>query len=424
MTVIDAKVAASQSNQLRQRLLRNMGWSGLSEVAVRITRVATTVVLARLLAPMELGVAATVLTCFELIRVLVNNGIGQAIIRAPAAALEATCATAYRLAWCLCIGVAAIQLLVAAILAVSLAPGVGLMLAVLSGVYLFMAPGLVNVYLILRANRIRTTAAIATSQMVADNLLTLLFAVLGIGAWAIVLPKLLVAPIWLGGVRRAHVWRFDPAVAGIRMNELLRFALPVLGSEVLATARFNLDNLLVLLILGVKALGTYYFVFNIGVGFCLSLTGMIATVLFPHLAESAAHAPGTVARFDRAMLTVVLPATFLIAAQTLACLFYVPLIFGERWAYAAPLVAVLCASVITKPASDAAGQLLRALGFARIELTAQLIGTPIYLGAFAAALPFGLFAAIVTLSLTATVLQLAFAAYARLTAARACAEAA
>ena len=66
---------------------------------VRVSRIVTTIVLARYLGAAELGIAATALACFELVRVLANNGIGQMVVRAPDDRLAATCNTAYRLSW-------------------------------------------------------------------------------------------------------------------------------------------------------------------------------------------------------------------------------------------------------------------------------------------------------------------------------------
>ena len=403
---------------LGQRLLRNVGWYGLAELISRLSRLVTTVVLARVLSSPELGAAAAALTCFELIRTLANTGIGQAVIRAPAERLAATCNTAYRAVWCVCLGVALLQILVGgAFVASGQGAETGLMLACLSLVYPMMAPGLIPVYLILRANRLRVTAGITLAQVVADNALTAVLALSGAGAWAIVLPKLLVVPIWLVGVRRCQAWRPDPTAGRVPAGEILRFALPVLGSEMLTAARLNLDNLLVLGVLGLPALGIYYFVFNAGVGFSLSLTSALNTVIYPHLAAGG-QTRGITHRFDRALLTVVLPAALLIALQAAASLAYVPIVFGAQWRDTAPLVALLCLSAVTKPLADAAAQLLRAANRPGAELIGSLLLTTIYLGVFAIQLRDGLLSGIIAITVAATLLQLSFATGARLTVAR------
>jgi PST family polysaccharide transporter len=398
---------------LRQRLTRNLGWYGAAEIAARVTRLVTTIIVARVTSRADLGAAAAVLTMFELFRVLTNNGVAQAVITAPARELEAVCATACRAMWGVCIGVAAVQGAVAMAMALHGWTQTGALLGALAPIYLLMAPGLVPVYRIQRSNRLRVLAVIATLQMVADNLLTAGLAHAGFGAWALVLPKLLVAPIWLIGVRRAEGWRFDSRVAAAPLGAVMRFAAPVLGSEMLNAARLNLDNVLVGSVLGMEALGTYFFVFNAGIGLSLSLTTALCGALFPHLAEGAPGRASLLARFDRALLTAVLPVSVLIALQATASLLYVPLVFGARWHDAAPLVAVLCASAVARPLADAGCQLLRAAGRTLQDFATNLAATCLYLGAFACALPFGLAVAIHVLAVTATLLHLTVAASAR-----------
>lgn len=380
----------------------------------RVSRIGATVVLARQLDSAELGVAAIALTLFELIRVLANNGLGQAVIRASAERLDATCATAARLAWVLCLGVALLQAgLGLAMTQAGVAGEAGLMLAALAGVYICMAPGLVPVYLILRDGRMKVTAGISLAQVLADNALTIILVLSGFGAWGVVLPKLLVAPIWLVAVRRAQPWRRNRLAGTVPSLELLRFAAPVLGSEILTAARFNLDNLLVGSILGIEALGLYYFIFNAGIGFSLSLTNALSTIIFPHFAAAQGRAGEIRAALDRAMRGIIPAIAALIGLQALAALLYVPIVFGARWEGAAGLVALLCASAISRPFADASAQAMRAGGMAGKELRWAIFGTAAYLGCFAAALPFGLPVAVVVLAITATLLQLAFAAAAR-----------
>ncbi len=403
---------------LKNGLLRNLGWFGLAELMARVSRLFATVLLARSLDVAEFGVAAAALTAFEIIRVLPNTGVGHAVVRTPSDQLNDTCVTAYHIVWAICISTAILQVAIGIVLLLMVNLDAGTMLSVLAGVYLFMAPGLVNSYLVLRAGRFRTMAVIATAQIIVDNTLAIALALLGFGAWALVLPKLLVAPIWMFGMRRAYPLPFDHSASRVSAEPLLRFSLPVLGTEMLTAARFNMDNLLVGAILGLDALGLYYFVFNAGVGFSLSLTTALKSVLFPHLAKAVREGPNVLQRFDCAVGSVVLASSLLIGLQAIGSLFYVPIVFGAKWAYAAPLVATMCASAVARPVADATAQLLRAIGRPGWELAGSLAMTTIYLGAFAGALPFGLPVAVGVLAGTATLLQVGFAVIIRLLAAR------
>ena len=92
------KLSASWLGRLgSDKLLRSFGMLGLGEGFNRITRIVTTIVLAWHLDAVEFGIAATALTCFELVRVFAQNGLSQMVVRASDDDLAATCNTAYRL---------------------------------------------------------------------------------------------------------------------------------------------------------------------------------------------------------------------------------------------------------------------------------------------------------------------------------------
>jgi len=76
--------------------IKNLAWLGISEVFVRITRLVTAVVLARIMDPLTFGVAALVLTINELIRVFNRNGIGAKIVQCSDNKLTEITNTAYR----------------------------------------------------------------------------------------------------------------------------------------------------------------------------------------------------------------------------------------------------------------------------------------------------------------------------------------
>ena len=398
----------------RDRLMRGFGVLGLGEFVVRVSRIVTAIVLARYLTAAELGIAATAIACFELCRVLANNGIGQAVIRVSQERLAATCNTAYRLAWIVCGVSAAVQ--VSAGYVIARATGrddLFGMIACLSGVYVFMPAGMVQYWLLQRSYRMSAIATVNTLQVGTDNLLTALLAVLGAGPWAIVIPKLLTAPIWLGTIRYFVSWQRDADAGREPALGMLAFSAPILASEMLVALRFNLDKMLVGAILGVEALGIYYFAFNAGYGLSLVLTGALASASFPHLAENRISPTELIARFDGALLRLAVPISALIVLQAAAVFVYVPILFGAQWGSATLIVAVLCLSAATKAWHDLSTQLLRAAGLPGIEFCASAVFTVVLLGFLALAMPFGLLAGVTTLSIVTMSMQILFAAWAR-----------
>jgi lipopolysaccharide exporter len=323
-------------------LIKGMAAFGAAEFAVRSVRLITVIIIARQLAPEIVGVAALTLTAFELIRVLANIGVGQQIIVADAERLNALCNSAHRIFWIWCGVVALFQLLVAAILAFGFGQMLaGQMLAVLSLVYMLMPGGLVQCYLLMREGRASTTAKTAALQTIADHILTAALLLVWASPWSIVLPKLLTAPIWLVLTRRARPWAADNAAGFVPASNMLRFGTSVLLTDMMVAMRSQMDKLIIAATLGVGSLGTYFFAFNAGIGISSSLISAFGTVALPWLCA----APAGRAR-SRKLHSVILlgSALFLpvILLQALLAPYYVPIIFGENWAHAVPLISILC----------------------------------------------------------------------------------
>lgn len=396
------------------RVLRNVGWLGLSDGIGRVSRIATTVILARTLSAADLGIAAIAITSFEIVRAFASSGIGQMVVRAPAEKLAATQAAAHRANWLLCGLLAMVQAIAGSVISLHMGRAdLALLVGCLGGVFLLMPLGLMQCYCVMREERMHIIARISAAQLVTDNILTAGLALAGFGAWAVVLPKLLTAPIWVAGMRLAATWQRDPAVTPLPAIDLWRFTGPVLASEALAAARQNLDKVIVGSALGVEALGIYYFAYNAGLGLSQSLTNALSTSVYPALAALAHRPAELMQRFDRILVRNALPLSLLIALQAAAAYMLVPIVFGDRWAATAPLVAILCCSALTKPPSDAASQLLRAAGLASHELAAAVLLSVAYLGSFQALAAYGLDTAVTGVAAISVALQAGIAVWAR-----------
>ena len=354
-------------------LLSGLFAYGLAELSVRLVRLVTIIVIARQLAPEIVGQAALTLTLFEIIRVFANIGVGQQIIAASEAQLSAICNTAQRLFWIWCSGVACVQLFVALILAVAFDQiAAASMLALLSLVYAFMPGGLVQCFLLMREGHAAVTARTSAIQTMTDHILTAVLLVAWPSPWSVVLPKVLTAPIWLLLTRRARPWAANPDAGEVPFRQLLSFGLSVLVTDMVIALRNQADKLIVSAMFGVTALGTYFFAFNAGIGIVSSLISAFGTVLYPALCATSAGHP----RAQRMAQALVLGSCLffpVIVGQAIGAAFYVPVIFGDHWAHAAPLVAILSLAGIPMLSSSATTAWQRAQGKPHQDASAQLL---------------------------------------------------
>ncbi|MEP5154973.1 oligosaccharide flippase family protein [Planktotalea sp.] len=311
---------------------------GASEVASKASRLLVVVAVARSLDLTEIGVAAAAIAAGDILKALTENGVGQRIIAASDEALEATCATASRIFWMWCFGLFAAQALIAGVLYFSSGNAVLAGLIVLMGVeYLFMPAGLVQVALAMRAGKMKQTAAIGGAQLVGANLLSVAMVLIWPSAIALILPRVLSAPIWLFAVRRLQPWsRTGSSFAPLK--PFLTYGWAVLGVEVVKVLRLQADKVVIGFTLGAETLGLYFMAFNAGLSLSNAFTSAFSTVLFPLLAQ----AKDQVQSLRQSLFVGLAMIVPLVVLQALLVPLYVPVLLGAGWEDIDPLVQVLC----------------------------------------------------------------------------------
>ena len=379
---IIAKFLSSFQSRL---LIKNLGTMGLAQLTIRVSRIVSAVVLSRLLLPNDYGLAAIVLTAYEFISIFTRNGISAKVVQASDAEADELANTAYRMTWILCGSLTIVQLLLAFPIAkfyndLRLAVPIALMSLIYFATPMSSMQGAFQQ----REGKLGRIAFASAAQVVVDNILTASFAIAGLGLWAIILPKILVAPIWAIAVRGGHEWR--PAVnvwakPMTRWVEIARFSRNILGVEMLATFQANIDNLLVGLFLGIESLGVYYFAFNAGLGITQGLIAAATVAIYPHFCAVRSNSLQLQIRFWQTVRMLGLTLVPIIFVQAALAPFYVPVIFGQKWLPAVPVLSLICLSALARPFSACCSQLLMAYGRPDIELKWQLVNTAILVAA-------------------------------------------
>jgi teichuronic acid exporter len=361
---------------MANRFIRNIGSMGASQIAIRLSRLAATVILARLLSPSDYGLAAIVLTIYEFVALFTRNGISAVVIRADEADLENVAQTALTMTWIICSALVVVQALIAMPIAWLYGNDrLALPIALMGLVYLATPLSSMQAAFLSRENKLGRIALTNSVQIICDNALTACFALLGAGMWAIILPKLLVAPIWVIGIRSGHPWRPAPGWSLTGWRDIARFSRHIVGIESLTTLQSNLDNMIVGYVLGVEALGVYYFAFNAGLGITLGLVSSFGIAVYPHLCEVRSDVEKLAARYRQSLVTlggIVVPAILL---QAFLAPVYVPIVFGSHWTHAIPVLVLTCLSALPRPFAIVCSQLLKTVGRPDIELRWQTLLT-------------------------------------------------
>jgi PST family polysaccharide transporter len=371
-------------NKLKQILsgqfIRNAGWLGGAELANRVFRLGTTVTLARMFSPQDYGLMAVVYTVFDFATVFtLRGGIGANIVQAEQEDVKTICDTSYWLNWILCGSVCIIQCL-AAFPVAQLYRNNQLIWPLCSSalIYLMMPLYMVHGALIERESRLKITAIANATQSLLGNITTVILALLGMGIWAIVLPMVLTTPVLIVINWMNHPWRPPKIFKLEKYKEVISFGADLLGIELLGKLRGNIDYLIIGGFLKLEALGIYYFAFNAGLGISMSVINTFSSALFPYLCEVRSNLAQIKERYFSSLKKAYIIITPLILLQTFLAPVYVPIIFGQKWSSAIPVLMPICLSALTLQFGRATFLLLNAMGKTRLILYWNLIYTILF----------------------------------------------
>lgn len=375
------------------RYLRNVGWLGGAELFNRIFRLGTTVTLARLFTTEDYGLMAFIYTAFELASVFtLKHGISAKIIQAEERDLITICNTSYWLNWIVCSSIFIVQCLVAFPIAHFYQNNrLFLPLCTSALVYLILPLFMVNSALIERENRLKVTAMCNAAQSFISNIVIIVLAVSGFGIWSIALSLVLSTPIWIYLTWKNHSWRPPTKFTLNKWQEIVRFGKNILGVEILSKLRMNIDYLLVGKFLGVEALGIYFFAFNAGSGITTNVVYAFMSALFPHLCQVKEDKTRLKKQYYSSLKSIAITIVPLVILQSCLSPFYVPIIFGEKWVMAVPILIMICLSVIPRTFSWAAAMLLNSVNKTELNLYLDLIFTIIFTSSILAALNYGIY---------------------------------
>ncbi|MBD1935707.1 MULTISPECIES: lipopolysaccharide biosynthesis protein [Cyanophyceae] len=370
--------------KLSNPFIRNIGWMGMSELVPRILRIGVIVVLARYLTSYDYGLGAIVLTVGDFTRVFTNVGINAQIIQTDKEKedLNGLCNSAYWLNWLIYFALFAIQ----CILAFPISwfykePRLILPICVGAIGYLFWPTAAIQCALIQRENRLKICAINNLTMTSISYVSSAVIAYLGMGVWAFVLPGLLTSPIAVFIYRHNHAWRPTKGITTKYWKELLSFGKNILGVEFLKTLRNSLDYLIVGRFLGVKELGIYFFGFNGGLGVSLSIINAISSSVYPHLCAARSNKFELKKRYLESIKVISFVIVPLVILQSSLAPFYVPVIFGQKWVVAIPILIVICLSAIPRPFADTSAKLLVAIGKPNLEFRWNIVFTGMFIGA-------------------------------------------
>lgn len=370
---------------LRSRVLTGFAWKIASQGVTQVLKTGTVIVLARLLAPREFGVAAMALVVSAFVVTYSDGGLGLALVQKESIT-DADCNSVF---W----ASSALGALMAA-LCVAIAPlaarfyhtaEVKPLLDVVSLSFLFTGLGSTHRSLHLRSMHFRVLEIRTMVSGLIGGVVTVGVAVAGGGAWALILGDVTGAAastvllVAMGG------WWPSFALDWRRVRELGAYGLRYVGGATFLTLNGTVDNILVGRSLGDAALGVYGLAYSVILVPLSRLAQPIHQLLSPAFArlQTDPKALGdTWLRGTRLLLMLFLPIMITISVTSPDI---VDVLFGKKWDAAVPVMRILapvCALISIQGVVDAVIQAVGemklylrmcALSFA-FNITAYIIG--------------------------------------------------
>lgn len=344
------------------RTARNVLWVLLATMAGRLLSLAALAALARLLAPADFGLLAFALVYITYVETVGDLGAGMALIYWPgrrddAAQIAFALNVAMGFAWF------ALTLALAPAVAGFFGNAAGAdVLRALAWSFPLKALGNTHDALCQKDLRFKARALPELGLAAAKGLVAVALAAAGFGVWSLVWGQLAGTALWT-----ALLWRVVPWRPGRRwpqglVGPMLAYGRGMVAVNVLAAVVHHADLVVVGRMLGATALGLYHVAYKVPEMTITVVMWAVSRVLFPAMSRARAEGRSSVDTYLAALkysslLTVPAAVSLTLLAEPL-----VGMLFGERWAGAAPILSALAAYAGLRSLGTQAGDVLKAAG--------------------------------------------------------------
>lgn len=370
---------------------RGAAYSGLAMIMVQVVSLLSTLVIARLLSPEEVGLyaAGTILAGF--ITVFAEGGLRGALIQRQQDVEDAADTVFYAT---LVTGVAT------SLIALAAAPLVGMLFdnpdaatiaAVTSGMLLMHALTNVPDGLMMRRFNFKRRLIIDPAKAVVYGVVTIFFAASGYGVWALVIGNYAAMAVWLIGTWALARWRPGLGYSSFALwRELTRFAYPLVGWSLSSLTRDAVQTALLGRVLGEAALGQYRYGRRLGNIPSQAVVQIGSFVIFPAFSRMAGEPERFRRGFFRALRWIwfgSVPLTGLLFALGQPS---VVVLLGERWREAGLLLMAMAGVGACVALQEVAGEAMKGAGQSHRLNYLAVIELVVGIGLLVALLPFGL----------------------------------
>jgi O-antigen/teichoic acid export membrane protein len=393
---------------MRGAVLRGVAWKSASQIVTQVLRMAVAIVIARMLAPHDYGLAAMALVFSSLMLVFSDLALGAAIVQRRSLS-EDDRSTVF---WTSC--GAGLAFTVAGIAASGPIagfygqPSVRPLFAVLSLGFFVTSLGTVQAAVLTRSMDFRRLELAVMGGSLAGAPVGIGAAVAGYGAWAIICQQLASAAGSSLLLLALCPWRPHLKFSAASLRELRSFSANVFGQRVLYYLHRNTDNLLVGRFLGPTALGAYGLAYNVMLVPFTRIAGPLQEVLFPafsRMQDDPRRIADAWIRVTRLVAALAMPA---LVGLAIVAPDFVHVVLGPRWAKATPVLQILVWVGLLQSIQGLNASVLIALDRTRVLFRFSIGFFAAHLVAFIVGMQFGIVGVATGYAISSTLVEPAF----------------
>jgi PST family polysaccharide transporter len=360
------------------RAAKSTGYLLLRRLVGYAIRFSAVAVLARQLTVTEFGVVAIATTCINIMVMFGAAGINSWVIYDREPGWEQRARSAWWLNQVLTAGQAGVaSALVPAVVYLYHDAQLGPVLAALIATFFIEQMNEVPDALLERHLDFRKVAG----RDMANDFLTgiggVLMAISGCGLWSLILPRLVLSPLFVFITWRLARWTPGRHLYRGDWRRIFRYTIHLIGGNFLHVLANDGDTVIVGKFLGKAAVGFYDTAYILSNMIGRSVTAVIVTVSTPALAkirEKTGELATTCIRMYRLLALATTPmllGMFAIADDL------VLLIYGAKWQPVVPLLRVFIIFTLVRTITSASGAIFRVVGRTDVSLFSYLILTPL-----------------------------------------------
>lgn len=329
-----SKATPFADRSLASRVKGGSAWGGLNIALSRLLQFATTIIVARIIAPEEFGALAVALVAQTIALNIAELGTTAALARGDRDP-DSIAPTVFTLSLITSTTLTALMVATAPSLATALGDPSAAPVVQVMAVSVFLAGfSSVPTAMVWRDFLQKKRLAVDLTSIIVTLLLVVPLALVGWGAMALAVSRVVGQAVSTVGYWIITPRRYWPGWNSVELPHLLRLGVPLALSNLVVFVTLNVDYIVVGRTLGPEQLGLYLLAFNLAALPSSVITVMIRTVAIPAFGRlHAIGALGTVvSRLVRGVAWVAFPISALIGALGTPLM---DAVYGDQWVPAA-----------------------------------------------------------------------------------------